>query len=506
MKICLTYLLTWCCVFCLQAQRPETEQTKAAYLQAQKMLGQSFSAYFYPSYASVHRLTEDQFVNQIDSVRAEFTDLLGRYRTRLDEAYVAAQRREIKFYFDRLLIEYPNNHETYARSGPLQYPLIERISTQNLAELNEPALLADEDVHAYASSFLDYRMTREMEKKIYDGRYNKYLDARWNLISTYFHNMQCRNFWRFDALMNHMDHNGIKGINRLFDEFTSTCPDTAYVDKLRAAYQQHQQRIADHLVREYKRIGNYGLDIHIFLPEEAKKEGASCDKRPVMVYFHGGSWSEGEPGWHFDACRRYAQQGWIACAVEYRIYGKQGTLPFAAVKDARSAIRWLREHGNEFNADTGRIVATGNSAGGHLVLACALADRWNERSDRLTYSPVPDVLLVTSGVYDLTDDHTAWIRKNPEHADLARQLSPIHLVGASMPPLLMIHGGDDRNAPYASAAAFAEQATISGARPVFKTIAGAGHFIFTDPNQLSRINTWRRDFLLELGFPNNSGE
>lgn len=69
----------------------------------------------------------------------------------------------------------------------------------------------------------------------------------------------------------------------------------------------------------------------------------------------------------------------MACAVEYRTYNRHGTLPFDAVMDAKSAIRWLRQNANKYNIDTNKIVASGNSAGGHLILCTALADKWNEK-------------------------------------------------------------------------------------------------------------------------------
>ena len=98
----------------------------------------------------------------------------------------------------------------------------------------------------------------------------------------------------------------------------------------------------------------------------------------------------------FIVARIMLKKGWV-CAVEYRIYSRQGTLPFEAVKDGRSAIRWLRQHADEYNLDTNRIVASGNSAGGHLALDCALADIWNEATDDLHYSPVPNLLMINSG-------------------------------------------------------------------------------------------------------------
>lgn len=491
-------------VLSLKAQNiaPEIKTVQDEYLAKQKVIGKTFSGSFYPNYAKVHCLSEIDFTRKIDSARAKFSKLLIVYQNRLDSAYVIAQRLEIKLYFDKLLIEYPNNHEVYTGSSNSKYPLIMERVAGNQSDFNNLALLNNDDFKAYVKSFLEFQIDRELKKQIYNGRYNQRLDAMWNILPRYFTNKKCLDFWQFDYLITHIEHNGMKGTARLYSAFKSTCSDTTYLNKLKNVYEKCNEDLKDHEVREYKNLGNYGLDIHIFMPDSIKVGS----KRPVMVYFHGGSWSEGQPAWHFDACRKYARKGWVACAVEYRIYGNQGILPFAAVMDARSAIRWLREHGKEFNIDTNRIVATGNSAGGHLVLAAALANRWNEKSDHLKYSPVPNVLLANSGVYDLTDEKTSWIRKDLKNKDLVKEISPNYLVKKQMPPTLIIHSTGDQNVPYVSAKKFADEMATTGNQFEFKSIENGHHFIFDDPKYTPQVFGWRKDFLLRLGYPDNDGE
>jgi acetyl esterase/lipase len=245
-----------------------------------------------------------------------------------------------------------------------------------------------------------------------------------------------------------------------------------------------------HLVKTYKTVGVFTLDLHLFLPDSLM----SGPKRPVKIYFHGGSWSEGKPDWFFDACRDDSKKGWVACAVEYRTYGRQGTLPFAAVMDAKSAIRWLRQHADEYHIDTAKIVASGNSAGGHLVLCTALADNWNEKTDDLRFSSVPNVLLVNAGVYDLTDRNTAWIRKDLKNKNLVKEISPVYLINKSLPPTLLIHGTEDGNVPYSMAKKFADEMTNSS-KIELRTLKGAGHFIWFDPNFAPEVWRLRTEFL-----------
>ena len=465
MKKVLILIIVLCITYRLKAQdNTQKDAVQTRYLAEQKILGRKFSDKFYQNYVHMHQLSEQAFTSKIDSAAKGFYALLDTYKSTLPQAYVSAQRFEIKMYFDKILIEYPNNHEIYTNDRPVRYPIIDKKTRDNLPLFNNPALLENSDLAAFSQSFLAYKINSELDKPAYKGLYNKRLYAMWNLLPKYFKNQQCKSFHQYHLLFDHITHNGFKHTEKLYQAFKAQCSDTSFIKKLDQVYTNSRNDLKDHQVREYKRIDGYGLDMHIF----RKGDSSGNIKKPVIVFFHGGSWSEGQASWHFAACRNYAEKGWVACSVEYRIYGSQGTMPFAAVMDARSAIRWLREHGNELHIDTGRIVATGNSAGGHLVLATALAEGWNEKSDHLKFSPVPNVLLINSGVYDLTDEKTTWIRKDLKDKNLVRGISPNALVKTHLPPTLLIHSATDQNVPYASAQKFASLMKAAGNSFEFK--------------------------------------
>jgi acetyl esterase/lipase len=490
-------------VSCLNAQgtvQPDSSQMR--YLAEQKELSTKFSEYFNPNYASLHRLSEEAFCAKIDSAATGFYALLNVHKAELPLQYVSQQQFEIQISFDKILVKYPYIHEIYSGERRASYPIIEKKLSNTLRFFNDPALLGNADLMLYIDSFLGYKINNELKKSIYNGQYNKRLNAMWNLLPRYFTDKRCLNYHRDHLLLDHITHNGVKYTNSLYALFKKECNDTSLTLKLEQVYRDSRNDLKDHQVVHYKKVGNYNLDLHIF--GQGSKDGNN--KKPVIVFFHGGSWSEGQPSWHFGACRKYAANGWVACSVEYRIYGSQGTLPFAAVMDARSAIRWLREHGDEFGIDTSRIVASGNSAGGHLVLATALADQCDEKSDNLRFSPVPDVLLVNSGVYDLTDEKTAWIRKDLNDKDTVKKISPNALVRKHLPPMLLIHSVVDQNVPYSSAQTFVALMQAAGNPFEFKSIAEGGHFIFDHPKYTPIVFAWRKEFLHKLGYPDCDGE
>lgn len=371
------------------------------YLAELQNAGRTFSRPFRAGYVQINSQRDEAFLTKIDSGRALLTGVLSRYWGKLDAPFIREQELELNYYFDKLLIDYPDLNAVYTGSAFTPHAAVIARLKHDLPDFNKPELLKSTDFTDYARAFFAYQINRELLKPAYAGTDNQELAAIFKIIPRFVSNRLCREFWEQDYLFNHIDHIGIKNTETVYHHFMTSCRDTAYLNKIRIAFNNDYQGRQGHLVKTYKTVGPYQLDMHLFLPVNDGK------KHPVMVYFHGGSWSEGKPDWFFEACKADAKQGWVSCAVEYRIYGRQRTLPFEAVKDSRSAIRWLRQHAADYQIDTNRIVASGNSAGAHLVLTSAMADRWNEDTDNFNYSPVPNVLLVNSGVYDLTDQNTA---------------------------------------------------------------------------------------------------
>ena len=152
---------------------------------------------------------------------------------------------------------------------------------------------------------------------------------------------------------------------------------------------------ADGPVREervYKTVGGRELRVDVF-----RSPGTMARPRnPAMAFFHGGGWAYGDRSEFHEACVRYAKKGLVTLSFQYRlsIQGDE-TVPHPSitlvecVKDARSALRWIRQNAAELHVDPSRVVASGQSAGGQLALGTALFDEVNETTDDLSVSPGP---------------------------------------------------------------------------------------------------------------------
>jgi acetyl esterase len=99
-----------------------------------------------------------------------------------------------------------------------------------------------------------------------------------------------------------------------------------------------------------------------------KSSGKGSERRPLLVFFHGGGFVVGDLDTHDAACRLLCHHAELhVLAVDYRLAPEH---PFpAALEDATAAFAWARAHAEELGADPARIAVGGDSAGGNLSAA-----------------------------------------------------------------------------------------------------------------------------------------
>lgn len=95
---------------------------------------------------------------------------------------------------------------------------------------------------------------------------------------------------------------------------------------------------------------------------------------PVVLYFHGGGWVIADKDVYDGGARGLAREAnAIVVSVDYR-QAPEHRFP-AAWDDALASYRWLTQNAAQLGGDPGRIALAGESAGGNLALATAIAAR-----------------------------------------------------------------------------------------------------------------------------------
>lgn len=215
---------------------------------------------------------------------------------------------------------------------------------------------------------------------------------------------------------------------------------------------------------------------------------------PTLVFIHGGGWRGGSRAGYRAEIVEAAKRGYVAVTVSYRLTepDDQGTAkhPFPAqVHDVKCAVRWLRANAAKYHVDPDRIGATGGSAGGHLSLMLGLSDATAklegsgghaEQSSRVQavvnyFGPTDmSALYGTSG--GARPIVASFLGGTPEELrDRYLAASPTTHVSKDDPPVLSLHGADDRLVPPDQARALDKKMREAGAPHTLTILDGQGH-------------------------------
>lgn len=244
----------------------------------------------------------------------------------------------------------------------------------------------------------------------------------------------------------------------------------------------------------YKKVDTVFLQMEIFLPPNID----SSKSYPALVFFFGGGWKNGGTGQFKQHAKYFSERG-IACFLaDYRVKTRQNTSPFESLKDAKSAIRFIRANAKKYHVDPTKIVASGGSAGGHLAAATALIKDYNEDSDDLNQSCIPNALILFNPVIDNGPGGYGYDRIGDNY----KNFSPIHNILIGAPPTLFLLGTQDILIPVATAKYYKTVMEKVGSRCDLKLYEGESHGFFNYHKKSNYYKTvYEADkFLTSLGY------
>ncbi|VGO13619.1 Acetylxylan esterase [Pontiella desulfatans] len=217
----------------------------------------------------------------------------------------------------------------------------------------------------------------------------------------------------------------------------------------------------------YKKTEQGELALHIFYPAGHQK----TDKRSVAVLFHGGGWNGGSPAMFYRQCEYLASRGIVAMSVEYRLANKHKTTPVECVKDAKSAIRWVRQNADQLGIDPDQLIAGGGSAGGHIAASTGTATSFEEETDDKSISYCPNALVLFNPVYDNSPKGYGYERVKAYW----EKISPMHNLTQATPPTVVIFGTEDKHISVEMAEAYKRRMKALGVRSELHLYAGQKH-------------------------------
>ncbi|MDQ3930528.1 MAG: alpha/beta hydrolase, partial [Chloroflexota bacterium] len=209
--------------------------------------------------------------------------------------------------------------------------------------------------------------------------------------------------------------------------------------------------------------------------------------RPLLVYVHGGGWTEGDKTWvdRIMSSGELALHGYTVTAVNYRLAPRH---PWPAqIQDIKCAIRFLRAHSEEYNIDPDRVGVWGESAGGHLAAMLGLTNPedglegsggYLEQSSRV--QAVVDMFgpadLVASGSESPQNRVMGYLLlgDSPSEAKL-RSASPVSYASPDDPPFLLIHGEKDELVPFYHSTALLDSLNAAGVPATLVPVHNGDH-------------------------------
>ena len=199
-------------------------------------------------------------------------------------------------------------------------------------------------------------------------------------------------------------------------------------------------------VHVFKTVGDAQLKLYVFKPKGHK----AADRRPAIVFFFGGGWTNGSPQQFAQQSRYLASRGMVAATAEYRVRSRHGATVPQCVADAKSAVRWMRVHAAELGIDPKRLAAGGGSAGGHLGGVVGVISGLDESGEDASVSSQPNAMVLfnpvmaTAPADGLSDEYNQKMAsRRQQFGGDPKAVSPLHHIRRGQPPVIMFFGSAD---------------------------------------------------------------
>ncbi len=211
----------------------------------------------------------------------------------------------------------------------------------------------------------------------------------------------------------------------------------------------------------YDRQHDLALDVY-------RPVGATTGPVPVVVFFYGGNWKQGQRAQYRFVGHRLAQQGVLAIVADYRTFPRT-TFP-GFVEDGARAVAWARQHAAEHGGDPQRLFVAGHSAGAQIAALIGTDARY-----LAAHGLQPRDLAGVVGFSGPYDFEIAGYEDVFGPAAQWPSAQAVNFVDGDEPPFLLVHGTADMTVEAKDSQELAGKLRSVGVETTLVWLSEAGH-------------------------------
>jgi acetyl esterase/lipase len=210
--------------------------------------------------------------------------------------------------------------------------------------------------------------------------------------------------------------------------------------------------------------------LDVYVPSTATKESTPA-KRPVVVFFYGGSWDSGSKDSYLFVAEALTSKGFIAVIPDYRIYPEVIYPEF--LNDGASAFQWAKDNIEKYGGDVNNIFVAGHSAGAHIAAMLAFDQTWLA-AQKLSTTSIRGFIGL-AGPYDFLPLTSARLKEIFPSTEIQALSQPIRYARGNAPPTLLLAGDADTIVGLKNTRNFSARIRELNGRVKEKYYAGVGH-------------------------------
>ncbi|GGF70137.1 carboxylesterase [Azorhizobium oxalatiphilum] len=162
---------------------------------------------------------------------------------------------------------------------------------------------------------------------------------------------------------------------------------------------------------------------------------------PVLVFFYGGGWEEGDRAAYLFVGAALARLGFVVAIPDYRVF-PDARFP-AFLEDAAHAVRWVHAHAGQMGGNGAGLLLIGHSAGAHIAAMLTFDPQWLGGVG-LEPDHVLTAMVGLAGPYDFLPLHSARLKQIFAPAPGLEATQPITFAHGHGPPVMLATGRADR--------------------------------------------------------------